>query len=67
VASILGTWNYHPPVLFDTGGKVAKQFHVEGIPRTFVFNREGKMVAQAIDQCTQRQFFDMLAKTDLHP
>jgi thiol-disulfide isomerase/thioredoxin len=67
VASILSTWNYHPPVLFDTGGKVAKQFHVEGIPKTFVFNREGKLVAQAIDQCTQRQFFEMLSKTDLHP
>ena len=67
VASILSTWNYHPPVLLDTGGKVAKQFHVEGIPRTFVFNREGKLVAQAIDQCTQQQFFKMLTKTDLHP
>jgi peroxiredoxin len=67
VGSFLSTWNYHPPVLLDTGGKVAKQFHVEGIPRTFVFNREGKLVAQAIDQSTQQQFFKMLTKTDLHP
>jgi peroxiredoxin len=67
VASTVNTWDYHPPILLDTGGKVAKQFHVEGIPRTFVFNREGKLVAQAIDQCTQQQFFKMLTKTDLHP
>jgi thiol-disulfide isomerase/thioredoxin len=67
VVPMISTWNYHPPVLFDTDGKVAKQFHVQGIPRTFVFNREGKLVAQAIDQCTQQQFLKMLSKTDLHP
>lgn len=57
---------YHPPVLIDTGGTVAKQFHIMGVPKTFVFNRDGKLVAEAIDQCTQRQFLAMLAKTDLH-
>jgi thiol-disulfide isomerase/thioredoxin len=57
---------YNPPVLIDAGGKVAKQFHVDGIPRSFVFNREGKLVGESIDQCTQRQFLDMLGNTDLH-
>jgi peroxiredoxin len=57
---------YHPPVLIDMGGQVAKQFHVDGIPKTFIFNRDGKLLAQTIDECTQRQFLDLLGKTDLH-
>ena len=63
---------YHPPVLFDDGGKVGKDFHVdemrpEGLPRTFVFDREGKLVGESIDTCTQRQFFLMLGKAGLQP
>jgi peroxiredoxin len=58
---------YHPPVLIDSDNKVHKLFHVEGIPRTFVFNRDGKLVAEAIDQRTQRQFLKMLSETGLHP
>jgi thiol-disulfide isomerase/thioredoxin len=67
IGSFLAWTNYHPTVLLDPEGKVAQQFHVEGIPRTFVFNRKGKLVAEAIDQCTQHQFLGMLAKTDLQP
>jgi len=67
VRSFLEGKGYHPPVLLDDGGKVAKQFHVDGLPRTFVFDREGKMVAEAIDMRTQRQFFAMLAKAGLQP
>jgi len=59
--------NYHPAVLIDSDEKVFKQFHIMGIPRTFVFNREGKLVAVGIDQCTQRQFFTMLAAAGLQP
>lgn len=66
VNSFLSGRNYHPPVLIDNGGKVSTLFHIEGIPRTFLFNREGKLVAEAIDQRTQRQFLEMLSKTDLH-
>jgi len=58
---------YHPPVLLDDGAKIAKQFHVDGIPRTFVFDREGKLVAEATDMRTQRQFFGMLAAAGLKP
>jgi len=58
---------YHPRVLLDDGGKVAKAFHVDSEPRTFVFDRDGKLVAESIDMCTQRQFFAMLAKGGLHP
>jgi len=54
-------------ILLDPGHTIGKQFHVEGIPHTFVFNREGKLAAQAIDMRTQRQFFQMLAAGGLHP
>jgi hypothetical protein len=54
-------------VLLDDGGKVAKQFHVDGIPRTFVFDREGKLAAQATDMRTQQQFLRMLAAAGLKP
>jgi peroxiredoxin len=67
VNSFIGPSSYHPPVLLDSGGAVHKQFHIEGIPRTFVFDRAGKLVAEAIDQRTARQFLLMLSKTDLHP
>ena len=67
VNSFLAPTGYHPPVLIDTESKVHKQFHIEGIPKTFLFNREGKLVGETIDQCTGRQFLALLSKTDLHP
>jgi peroxiredoxin len=67
VSSFISPTNYHPPVLLDTGGKIAKQLHVDGIPKTFVFDREGKLVAQSIDMRTQHQFLMMLAAAGLHP
>jgi len=67
VNSFIAPTGYHPPVLIDSDSKVHKLFHTEGIPRTFVINRDGKLVAEAMDQRTQRQFLLMLSKTDLHP
>ena len=52
-------------MLIDQGGKVTEKFHVEGIPRTFLFDRNGKLIAVAIDQHTREQFLRMLAKTNL--
>jgi peroxiredoxin len=53
------------PVLLDPGSKVAESFHVDGIPKSFVFDREGKLVAQSIDMRTQGQFRGMLAEAGL--
>jgi len=53
------------PVLLDAGGKVAKEYDVEGIPKTFVYDRDGKLVAQAIDMRTQKQFLEMLGKAGI--
>ncbi len=48
------------PVLLDPGRKVNDLFQVEGIPKSFVYNREGKLVAQSIDMRTEKQFLEML-------
>ena len=66
VGPFIGQSGYHPPVLLDPGGKVHKQFHVDGIPKSFVFDRDGKLVAQTIDERTQRQFLNMLSAAGLH-
>ena len=53
------------PVMLDPGRKVNELFQVEGIPKSFVYNREGKLVAQSIDMRTQGQFLQMLAQAGL--
>jgi peroxiredoxin len=53
------------PVLLDPGRKVNELFQVEGIPKSFVYNREGKLVAQSIDMRTRNQFLEMLAQAGL--
>jgi peroxiredoxin len=53
------------PILLDPDRKISDLFQIQGIPRTFVYNREGRLVAQSIDMRTKRQFQDMLALADL--
>jgi len=53
------------PILLDPGRKVNELFRIEGIPKSFVYDREGKLVAQAIDMRTQRQLLEMLAHAGL--
>lgn len=67
VGSFLASANYHPAVLLDANGNVAKQFHVLGIPKTFVFNREGKLTGVAIDQRSMKQFLVLLSQAGVHP
>jgi peroxiredoxin len=54
------------PILLDPGRKVNEQFQVMGIPRTFIYDRNGKLAAQAIDMRTQRQLLALLARAGLH-
>ena len=49
------------PILLDPGRKVNELFQVEGIPRSFLYDQRGNLVAQAIDMRTHKQFLDMLA------
>jgi peroxiredoxin len=53
------------PVLLDPGRKVNEQFQIEGIPKSFVYDRSGKLAAQSIDMRTQRQFLEMLKQAGL--
>lgn len=54
------------PILLDADRGVNKLFQVEGIPKSFVYDRDGKLVAQAIDMRTQGQFLAMLGEAGLH-
>ncbi len=53
------------PVMLDPGRKVNDLFQVEGIPKSFVYNREGKLVTESIDMRTQGQFLQMLAQAGM--
>jgi peroxiredoxin len=53
------------PILLDPGRKVNELFQIVGIPKTFVYDRNGKLVAQSIDMRTRRQFLEMLAQAGL--
>ena len=55
----------HYPILLDPGRTVNKEFIVEGIPKSFVYNREGKLVAQAMDMRTRRQFLELLKEAGI--
>lgn len=65
VNSYVSAHNIRYPILLDPGRKVTESFHVDGIPKSFVFNREGKLVAQSIDMRTRGQFLQMLSAADL--
>jgi peroxiredoxin len=53
------------PVLLDPGRKVNDLFQIYGIPKTFVYDRTGKLVTQSIDMRTQRQFLGMLKQAGI--
>lgn len=53
------------PILLDPGSKVNNLFQIQGIPKSFVYDREGNLVAQSIDMRTRSQFEQMLARAGL--
>jgi peroxiredoxin len=53
------------PVLLDPGRKVTELLRVKGIPKSFLYDRKGNLVAQAIDMRTQEQFLEMLGHAGL--
>ncbi len=65
VTGFLEKQNYTFPVLLDPGRKVNTAFSVEGIPKSFLFDREGNLVSQAMDMRSERQFLEMLKKAGL--
>jgi peroxiredoxin len=65
VAPFIGDRKVTFPVLLDPERKVHDEFVVDGIPKSFVYDRDGKLVAQSIDMRTQKQFLEMLQKAGL--
>jgi peroxiredoxin len=53
------------PILLDPGRKINELFRIEGIPKTFIYDREGKLAAQSIDMRTEKQFLEMLSRAGL--
>ena len=60
VQPFIAEHKYTYPILLDPGRTVNKLFGVEGIPKSFLYGRDGKLAAQAIDRRTERQFLEML-------
>ena len=65
VQPFIAEHHYTYPILLDPGSKVHKLFVVEGIPKSFVYDRNGKLVAEAIDMRTRKQFLEMLAQAGI--
>ena len=65
VAAFIAQQKITYPVLLDPGRKVNEECVVEGIPKSFVYDRDGKLVAQSIDMRTRRQFQEMLGAAGL--
>jgi len=65
VEDFLKKQNYTFPVLLDSGRTVNTAFGIQGIPNSFLFDRQGKLAAQAIDMRTERQFLEMFKSVGL--
>jgi peroxiredoxin len=66
VKPLIDEYRFSYPILLDPGRIVGKEYNIEGIPKSFVYDRDGKLVALAIDMRTKRQFLEMLAQAGLH-
>jgi peroxiredoxin len=65
VQPFIAEHHYTYPILLDPGSKVHNLFVVEGIPKSFVYGRDGKLVAGAIDMRTRGQFLKMLSQAGI--
>jgi peroxiredoxin len=65
VGPFIAEQKYTYPILLDPGRKVNGLFSVSGIPKSFLYDRNGKLIAQAIDRRTEGQFLAMLKQAGL--
>jgi thiol-disulfide isomerase/thioredoxin len=65
VAPFIANAKYSYPVLLDPGRTVNQRFRIQGIPKTLVYARDGKLVAQSADMRTMAQFLAMLEAAGL--
>ena len=66
VKPFVNEYGFSYPIVLDPDKSVHRQYTIEGLPRSFVYDRDGKLVAQAIDMRTKKQFLDMLELAGLH-
>jgi peroxiredoxin len=66
VKPFVNEYGFSYPIVLDPDKNVHRQFTIEGLPRSFVYDRDGKLVAQAIDMRTKKQFLEMLELAGLH-
>lgn len=65
VRPFIADHKYTYPILLDPGRKINTLYSVDGIPKSFIYNRKGKLAAQAIDMRTMSQFLSLLARAGL--
>jgi len=65
VEGFLAKQNYTFPILLDPDRKTNTAFYVEGIPKSFLFDRQGRLAAQSIDMRTESQFLEMFKSAGL--
>ena len=65
VEGFLAKQSYTFPILLDPDRKTNTAFYVEGIPKSFLFDRQGRLVAQSIDMRTESQFLEMFKAAGL--
>jgi peroxiredoxin len=53
------------PILLDPDAKVNQLFQIQAIPMSFVYDRDGKLVAEAMNMRIEAQFMKMLAQAGL--
>ncbi len=65
VAGFMAKQSYTFPIALDPDKKAHSAFAVVGIPKSFIFDRKGRLVAQAMDMRTERQFRELLKRAGL--
>lgn len=65
VNPFIAAGKYDYPILLDPGRAVHERFRIQGIPKTLVYDRSGKLVAQSSDMRTMGQFREMLNQAGL--
>jgi peroxiredoxin len=53
------------PLLLDHANQVKDHFHIEVIPQTLVYDRDGRLVAHAANRPTRDRLQEMLAQAGL--
>jgi thiol-disulfide isomerase/thioredoxin len=65
VERIVSKQTYTLPILLDPDRKVNTTYFVKSIPHSFLFSREGKLVAQSISVQTEGQLLEMFKSAGL--